>query len=476
MLKASLVLGGMILGAVALAFVGCDHSAPFTVEKARLGERSKLVTGDSMRLSRPAQEGYDGLHPGYYVVHNIDEWKALFEGGKEPAPPGAADFTRAMIIVSAGTTAMTKTHVQRVVDTANTVHVYVQDTLRGAGCVNEKGTLPPYQVAITDRLDKPVVVHVETEESPGCGSGPTATVKCRLASGQTWTEKVSASPGDQVECEAETKATGAFAVVDKSWHFAELPGGSTTKMTFSRENTRVAFTVDIFGNYRPVFEVADEADRRGTATGVVEVLPPKSSDPFVQMLWAGFDASDDPSTFPRVELFAKDMPLTKAQKEKHCDVAVATGSGPKPEFCDIKREGAVTNLKLTGAAGKPFIMGVHYTDDRYDGGPYVCIRVYLNGVRTTDTCDRQKRGADDTWSLGALDTETGTFMDAASAFAKARGLYDAGAPPGAQPPAQGDGGAPATTTPEGGAGPVKPPKVTPTAKPAGGPPAPPPKK
>ncbi len=458
MLKASLVVWGFCLGGTALAFVACDHSAPFTVEKARLGEKSKLVTGDAMRLARPAQEGYDGMHPGYHVVRTADEWRSLFEGGKEATPPKAVDFMRNMVVVSSGTTAMTRTHVNRVVDTANTIHVYISDTLRGAGCKNEKGTLPPYAVSITDRIDKPIMVHVDTEESPGCGTGPTATVKCRLANGQTWSEKVSATPGDAVECEATTQATGAFAVVDKSWQFAELPGGSTTKMAFSRENTRVSFTPDIFGNYKPVFEVSDEADRRGTASGMVEVAPPKSTEPFIQMLWAGFDASDDPSTFPRVELFAHDMPLTKAQKEKRCDVAIT----PKPEFCDIKREGAVTNLKLAGSGGKPFIMGVHYTDDRYDGGPYICIRVYLNGARTADTCDRAKRGADDTWSLGALDTETGTFMDAATAFAKARGLYDAGAPPGTVTNAT-DGGAAGTTTPEGGAPPPKP-KATPPKK------------
>ena len=459
MFKASLGVWGMMLGGTALAFVACDHSAPFAVEKARLGEKSRLVTGDTMRLARPAQEGYEGMHPGYYVVRTPEEWRALFDGGKEASPPKAADFTRNMVVVSSGTTAMTRTHVARVVDTANTIHVYVQDTLRGAGCKNEKGTLPPFEVSITDRLDKPVLVHVDTEESPGCGTGPTATVKCRLANGQSWTEKIAVNPGEQVECEATTQATGAFAVVDKNWQFAELPGGSTTKMTFSRENTRVSFTPDIFGNYRPVFEVADEADRRGTAAGMVEVLPPKSTDPFVQMLWAGFDASDDPSTFPRVELFARDMPLSRGQKEKRCDVAVT----PKPDFCDIKREGAVTNLKLAGAGGKPFIMGVHYTDDRYDGGPYICIRVYLNGTRTADTCDRQKRGVDDTWSLGALDTETGTFMDAATAFAKARGLSDAGAPPGAgtNGSSASDGGA---ATPDGGAAKSKVAPATPAKK------------
>jgi hypothetical protein len=460
MQKASLVLGGLFLGVLAASFVGCEHSAPFAVEKAQLGEKSKLVTGDNMRLSRPAQEGYDGIKPGYYVVRTVEEWRALFERGQESSPPLAADFTRNMIVVSAGTHAMTKTHVTRVLDTANTIHVYVQDTLRGAGCKNEKGTLPPFEVAITDRIDKPIRVHVDTEESTGCGTGPTATVKCRLVSGQNWSEKVSASPGAQVECEAITVATGAFAVVDKSWSFSELPGGSTTKMTFSRENTRVSFTVDIFGNFKPTFEVADEADRRGSASGVVEVLPPKSTDPFVQMLWAGFDASDDPSTFPRVELFTHDMPTGKGQKERKCDIAAS----PKPDFCDMKREGAVTNLKLVGAAGKPFIMGVHYTDDRYDGGPYICLRVYLNGVRTADTCDRTKRGADDTWSLGALDTETGTFMDAATAFAKARGQLDGGAPPA------GDGGAPAAS--DAGAPPPKQPKVVSTAKPPPPPPAP----
>ena len=415
----------------------CDHSPPFSVEKARLGEHSPLVTGDALRVSRPAQEGYEGIHSGYYVVHTPEEWNALFERGKERPVPQAVDFARNMVIVAAGGNDLQKTHVHRVVDTANTIHVYVEETLRGAGCNAEKGASAPYEVDITDRIDKTVKVHVDTAQSPGCGNAPTATVKCRKQNVDTWSpEKLIASPGDTVECDAAINAQGSFVVVDKSWQFTELPGGSLSKMAFTRESMRVAFTVDLFGTYKATFEVADEADRRGHATGIVEVLAPKTQDPFIQMLWAGFDTGDDPSTFPRVELTVKDMPA-RGKKESTCTLTTAANAAQKPAFCDIKGSTTLTDLKLDGGAGKPYLVGVHYIDDRYDGGPYVCLRVYLNGSRTADTCDRAKRGADDTWSLGALDGTTGTFMDAREAYARSVGLYDAGAPNGAP---QGDGG------------------------------------
>jgi hypothetical protein len=444
LLVCAALLATVGLGVMASA---CDHSPPFAVERGRLGERSKLVTGDNMRVQRPAQEGYDGMKVGYYVVRSEEAWKGLFASGQERPLPGSVDFSRQMIIVTAGTPEMEKTHVGRVVETSNQIHVYVQDTLRGAQCKSEKGAPPPYDVAIAERVDKNVIVHVDTEELPSCGSAPTASVKCRLAKAEKWSDKVEASPGDPVECEATIEAKGAFVVVDKSWQFSELPGGSLTKMAFSRENQRVAFNVDLFGTYKATFEVSDEADRRGAATGVVEVTPAKSQDVFVQMVWAGFDRNDDPSTFPRIELVVKDMP-PRGQKEKTCSVA----ESPKPDFCDIKSENYVTNLKLLGSSSHAFLTGVHYIDERFDGGPYVCLRAYLNGARTADTCDRAKRGADETWSLGALDGSTGTFIDAKDAYAKLHGAEpaDAGAPP---PKKKGGGGAPKNV--DGGAPPKK---------------------
>jgi hypothetical protein len=444
-----------LAGAAALGFTAsaCDHSPPFVVERGRLGERSQLVSGDVLRLKRPAQDGYDGIAAGYYVVRSEEQWQALFAKGQEHPLPPNFDFSRSMLVVSAGTPEMEKTHVGRVVDASGAIHVYVQDTLRGTECKAERGTQPPFDITVADRVDKNVMIHVDTDQLPTCGAAPTAAVKCRLAKAEQWSEKVTANPGDAVECEATVDAKGAFVVIDKSWQFSELPGGSLTKMSFSRENQRVAFNVDLFGTYKATFEVSDEADRRGHATGVVEVAPAKSPDLFVQMLWAGFDRNDDPSTFPRIELVVHDIPA-RGQKEKTCSVAAS----PKPDFCDIKSENYITNLKILGSATHSFATGVHYIDERVDGGPYVCLRVYLNGARTADTCDRAKRGADETWNLGALDGATGAFIDAKDAFAKEHpgdtGPADAGAPkptgkgvgkggaPKSGPPKNVDGGAP----------------------------------
>jgi hypothetical protein len=205
---------------------------------------------------------------------------------------------------------------------------------------------------------------------------------------------------------------GTFAIVDQHWRFATVPAGSATKMTFSKNNTHVTFPVDGFGSYVVEFDMTDDAGRKGMGQGTAEVLPPKDNDTYVQLAWAHFDASDDPSTFPRVS-------LKIAEDGKPNPKVCAKDVPKKPDFCDIREQAPTVLFHLKGSRDK-FLVDANYMDERAKGGPYICVRTFFNGAKVADMCDDVPRPPDSVWTVGLLDAKTGQI----------------GAPPPPPPPAE----------------------------------------
>lgn len=390
--------------ALILFLTGCGGTPPFLVERSKLGDRPEEVSGDTMKLSRPANDDFRGIKGGFHVVKSAGDWQSLYAAGTAKEPPTGVDFGKKMVwAAGAESNGISKVKIVRLVETSNTLHVYARETMRGEGCIAEKGAPPAADVAVSTRIDKPIKVHVEVEQAPSCGAPPAVQIACKVEPSENAAPKVTANPGDSVVCDAKLDATGAFVVVDRTWNLADLPGGSLAKLTFLQNSMRVKFPVDAFGDYTVHFEAVDESGRRGKGEATVNAYPPSNGDVVVQLGWAGFDLADDPSTFPRVALHLSGY----ERGAKGCTLE----SSPKPEWCEMKAQGALTHARIKGSKDRKFPVSVHYTDDRFDGGPYVCVRTYLNGQKVAESCDRQKRPAESIWDLGVLDGSVGEFVD-----------------------------------------------------------------
>lgn len=379
----------------------CGSTPAFLVFRSEVGEKLPPVEGDNVRLQHPSQESYGSAKPGYHVVHSPEDWKALFPSGDVPGVPAEVNFTRKMVVLAVGDgKKITGVKVTRVLDTASTMHLFVRETVEGQNCKSEaEGNA--YDAVITDRLDKKIQVHVEMEAGKSCGAAPTAKVMCRQNQNAQWEPKIAAQPGETVECEAVPEVNGAFAIVDQSWRFASLPAGSASKLTFSKNNTHVSFPVDGFGSYVVAFDLSDEAGRKGSAQGTADVLPPKDNDTYVQLAWAHFEASDDPSTFPRVALRLSESGKTPPR-------VCAKDLPKKPDFCDVREQAPSVLFHLKGAREK-FLLEASYTDERAKGGPYICVRTFFNGAKVADLCDDVPRQPDEVWTVGELDAKAGTL-------------------------------------------------------------------
>ncbi len=378
------------------ALAACGSTPPFLVFRGEPGEKLAPVVGDPVRIQQPGYEVFHGAKAGYHFVHSPEEWKALFPGGEIPPLPPDMNFVRKMVILAVGDgKKVTHVKVTKVLDTASTVHLFVREVLEGQNCKAEMDG-NAFDAVITERLDKNIQVHVEVEPGKSCGAPPSAKVTCRHGNA-AWENKIAAQPGETVECEAVPEVSGAFAIVDQAWRFASIPAGSGAKMTFSKNNTHASFPVDSFGSYIVAFDVADEAGRKGSAQGTVDVLPPKDNDTYVQLAWAHFDATDDPATFPRVSLR-----ITDGGRVCSKDVP------KKPDFCQVREQAATVLFHLKGSREK-FIVDALYTDERAKGGPYICVRTFFNGVKVADQCDDVARAADSVWTVGQLDAKSGAI-------------------------------------------------------------------
>lgn len=401
--------------ASATAVAGACGSTPaITVLRGDALRAVEPVQGDPMKLKRVSQEAFAGANPGYHVLRTDEDWQRAFPAGHElPAGARPKDPNRTMVVVVAPETkGIVRTKVTRILETAAFLHVYVKETKRGAGCVERTSEDPILDVVSAERIDKPTRFYVEEDDAEGCGEVPAVSVKCRTESAKTWSEKLSAQPGDVVECEVSAESRGKFAVVDRVMTVGDLPGGSTAKLKYGAGATRGTFAVDVFGTYAIKGEASDESGRKVTAVATIEAAPPNSKDLLVQLVWTNFDASDDPDTFPRVKLRATDE-----GSKKECTVDTPA------DGCQVKTRSAYTLMSLKGGTAKTKL-AVSYVDERVEKGPVVCVQVYFEGKRTAEACDRRARQADDKWDVGTVERANGMFEGAAMAARIASG--DAG--------------------------------------------------
>lgn len=411
----SLVLGSALTFSL-LAAAACAPGPQVTVLRGTVGETQQVVSGDGVKFVRPDQLKYTGATPGYYVIRNEEDFAKLWKESPNGTPPLPADlgFTRGMIIVATGESPdIGRIQIRRIVDTATVLHVYADETLLGEKCPKNGDMIRAHDVVTTERLDKPVRFHVDVANGDSCGAGPQPHVNCRVEKSTSSNSKLEVPIGSKIECEAKTETTGKASLMDHDWRFTSIPAGSATKLTFHGDRDSVSFPADTFGRYIVRFDIHDDSGRRGSAVGEIDVPPPKTSDPFVQLAWSGFEASDDPSTFPRVAL-----------KASHDGKECAVDASPKPAWCEMKGEGFQTHLRVKGMRAK-LPVAVEYLDARVDGGPFLCLRVYVMGKRTTEVCDRTARGASAKWEPGILNPQSGMFEE------KPAEVPDAGAPPAA---------------------------------------------
>jgi hypothetical protein len=440
--------------AVLLPFLGlgapsaCSSSPAVSVHRVAPGSGHERIEGDPVRLRRAPREVYEGIRSGFYVVRSEDDWREAWPGGKAAKMPRTIDTSTTMLLVAVARRPDTvRMSVEGAVENSSGIHVLVRETKNGEGCILPKARGLAYDAVLSARIEKPVRFYVEEDRAESCGDAPEVTVKCRINDGLEWAEGVTAQPGDRIECDLSATARGAFALTDRVLGVGGLPKGSGAKLTYLKGPTRGTFSIDLYGTYTIRGEALDESGRKAEAVATIEALPPKTRDAVVQQVWTGFEANDDPETFPRVRLVAtvpsepSDAPPKatppkaappkaaapkaappKATPPKECSV-----EQPLADFCEVKTRGAYSDMTVKASEAK-VPLSVRYLDERAEGGPAACVQVFFDGARTVEACDRAPRAADETWNLGVLDMTTGKLVDAATS-------PDAGAPDAAAPDA-----------------------------------------
>ncbi len=380
-----------------------------TVVRTAPGDKPEEIKGDPVKLKRGSQEPYVGANEGFFVVRNQEDWERAWPAKAVPPMPSTFDTSSQMLLLAvAEKRETTSVRIQRAVETAATLYVWVKETTLGEHCV-KKTNERAFDAAVAMRLDKPVKVFVEEERGESCGEPPLAGVLCRQSGKMEWAKAITAQPGDTVECEITAVGRGKFALVDRLLRVHDLPAGSTAKLRFAKGPYRADLGIDVYGTYTVMAEAVDEAGRRGQATATIDVKPPKTKDVLVQLVWHGFDVGDEPDTFPRVNLR-----VTDESKGQRCSAEI-----PIPGLCDVKTRGAYTYMQIPAGARK-LPVSVQYLDERVEKGPGPCVHVWFDGARTAETCDRKHREADEVWQVGVLDTATGKLELEGSSSAAAK--------------------------------------------------------
>jgi hypothetical protein len=187
--------------------------------------------------------------------------------------------------------------------------------------------------------------------------------------------------------------------MDRNWFFTLAPAGSTAKLRIEGGKS-ATFLVDAYGTYTVRLEVSDNEGRSNDAVATILVPPPDETT--VQLGWGHITASDDPDTFPRIELQVA---------QTGSAVACTTSTDVRPAWCHMDHLAALTRVKVDSAANRNYKFRVRYTDERFQGGPMVCLRVFPKGQKPAEVCDDNRRKQQEVWDVGFLDLEQGSFSD-----------------------------------------------------------------
>ena len=392
----------MLRRVCALVFLAaCVKSNDITVRTSAVDDRSQTDTGDDYDFQHVSVEGYTQQKPGFYAVHGASDWVSMFDEspqGTRPPVPASVDFQKSMLFVATSKTPGAKSiEVQKITRTADGLHIYVLETLPADQCPaqDKKGT--PMDIVSLDNVPFDMHVVYDRVHADSCGPPPDAVVTCRVAgSGQAGSDKLVATPGENIDCDSSQSKPQIGQIVDRKWQLNAAPPGSSTKLTVGKDNIGVTFPVDAWGAYQVGLDVRD-ATRDGSGLGVVEVLPP---DAGVELY---FSRPGDPASMPRVELHVIDLG----------SFADCNAKTSKP-WCDVKGSPLLQQATISPESNRRYKVQVKYLDARLPGGPGVCVRAFAKGAPPQSTCDGEdvQRGKNAIWELGALDLPHATFYDA----------------------------------------------------------------
>ena len=405
----SLLWGALVLGA-------CVSPSRVVVHPPHLDSRTAPdIAGQDIEAKVLPTEGFTDPKPGYYAVKSSDDWLLVWKDPRpdvrHPPVPAGIDFKTQMLVVAAfeGTTT-TGFELSGVRKSPDGLHVYLTETLAGEGCKAAPAHDQAWMiVAAVETTDADVHFHTDRLHEDRCSAVPEAKVLCRVAgSGQAGTEKMIGQPGQTIDCDGakSTSATGT-SIVDRNWFLEQSPLGSTVRTTVTKTAMGVTFPLDAWGSYVVRHEVSDDTGKMGRGTATVDV-PPPSGVTAVELVWSHYDRSDDPSTFPRVQLHLIEHPAPLGERTRDCYL-----DAEKPGWCEIAEVGVTQQAKLKPADKKRYRVEVRYVDDRFKGAPVACVRTFPAGAKPLDICEYPdtERKAGSVWSLGALDLVDGTFAD-----------------------------------------------------------------
>ncbi|MGH7284755.1 MAG: hypothetical protein ACRELY_24790, partial [Polyangiaceae bacterium] len=393
--------------------------------------------------------------PGFFVLRNTDDWDLFFA---DPSiHPVGIDFSQSMVLAAYGNDSTASAlQFRSAGDTGDQVNVFVTSVTPGDGCPARQDH-PVFALATIDKRNEPVQFYVGEERGPRCDVAPLdVKVSCRVPPAKEWTaDKLTAPIGSKVECSAFIDQMQRRTIADRDWSIRSVPRGSDTRLSILDEARKSTLILDALGTFELRLAGTDEAGRTGEAIATIEA-PPASSDLYAELVWSNFTSSDDPDTFPRIELHANEAPKqpTTASAEPLSSAKPVTTAKPSakglpikptvtfgarklpPKSCamfgvdraawcvDVAKYGKNTLMRLKGSPDGQYDLSVHYTDDRFPGAPIACIRTYVQGKAAYELCDNHTRKADETWDFGIIEEATGK----PESLSLPVGAADAGAP------------------------------------------------
>ncbi len=386
-----------------LAF--CTEQNRILVHAQAIDGHSTPDVGDDIEFLHVPTEGYVAQKPGFFTVHDTNDWLFIWKDPRHDAQPPPApreiDFKKEMLFVATSQTEGAQSiSVKKIIGQSSGIHVYVVETLGGPACPVKPNTAPPMDIVAFPSTSFDVHVHHDRVHAQECGPPPDAIALCRGAGeGLPGHQKIAATVGETVDCDASQSKPSTGALVDRGWQLTSVPPGSTTKLTVGSQGLGVTFVVDAWGTYVLGLEVRDEA-RTGWATATIDSPPPTTGIP-IELHWTAFDRNDDSSMFPKVELHIAEL----SNASNDCGPATAK------TWCEVHITGTVQQAVVRPEAGKAYRTYVTYDDFRLKGSAVACVRTFPAGKPSLAVCDETVRAANTSWDVGAYDDATSTFYD-----------------------------------------------------------------
>lgn len=409
----------IVLGAAAVTtqLLGCPgagellpnaFSPHVKVHINNTGLPTEAQSGHDVEMTEYDTKGFAGQKPGYFVLRSSDDWLAIWSDvrpgrPRPPPPPTNVNWDKQLLIVATSTAPnATALEIERVVATENqALQVYVTERIPGQGCPASTKTDPPIAIVAAAKPVEEVAFWVDREVGTTCGDRPHARVECKvLGSNGEASEKITVQSGQTVTCDgAKSDSGSARSIMDRNWYFTLAPAGSISKLRIEGGKT-ATFLADAYGTYTVRLEVSDNEGRSGDSVATILVPPPEQTT--VQLGWGKITSSDDPETFPRIELQVQ---------QTGSAIACTTANDVRPSWCKMDHLAALTRVNVEPIDKKFYKFRVKYTDERFQGGPMVCLRVFPKGQKPAETCDDNKRKQYEVWEAGYLDLDSGVFSE-----------------------------------------------------------------